>query len=39
MDFNSKLDVLAGLIWVMRGAGGGFGIEPSYSVKFGQFFY
>jgi hypothetical protein len=39
MDFNSRLEAWAGLIWLMIGAGGGFSIEPSYSIKFGVFFF
>ena len=39
MDFSSRLGAWTGLIWLMIGAGGGFGIEPLYSIKFGQFFF
>jgi hypothetical protein len=38
MDVNSRLEASAGLIWLMMGAGGGFDVEPSYSIKFGQFY-
>jgi len=38
MGVYSRLEDWAGLIWLMIGSGGGFGIEPSYSIKFGQFY-
>jgi hypothetical protein len=37
MDFNSRLEAWAGLIWLMIGAGSGFGVELHIQLNLGFF--